>query len=223
MTPCIGCIKRKKMNMGITGNFRMKFIGKPEGKLMKNAPGNFEHGKEYVVPYGHSKFPFWEMLEPEPKLVVPEDTDSFEEAYFVPDDSATVEVEEWSYTVSEPPVEEVTMSEPEEETVPESTPVEGIGMTTHTPHIVDNVDYALEAPAIIEPYGTFRRKTGGIVEHKEDLIKKNRGEAILDLEVKVDNMSRGVLLGILKDAGVPVKKRTRTTTLRKMVDDLDEN
>ena len=61
------------MNMGVTGNYWMKFIGKPNGKLMKNAPGNFIHGKKYKVPYGHSKFAFWQMLEEEPVLKIVED------------------------------------------------------------------------------------------------------------------------------------------------------
>ena len=201
--------------MGITGKFRMKFIGKPKGKLMKNAPGNFVHGEIYVVPYGHSKFKFWEMVDPEPKLVIPEDTESFEEAYFIPT------TDEWSYDGDEPEVE-VTVSEPEEEEVTVSEPVQGVEMNTHTPMIVDGVDYSLNAPAVIEPYMTYT-KDGKLVEHSEDLVKKNRGEQILDLDTKVDNMSRGVLLNILKDAGVEVKPRTRTTTLRKMVDSLEED
>ncbi len=221
MSPCIGCIKRKEMNMGITGNFRMKFIGKPNGVFMKNAPGNFKHGETYVVPYGHSKFPYWEMIDPEPKLVVPEDTDSFEDAYFVPDDMVDDSPDEWSY--SAPEEVEITVSEPVEETVTVSTPVQGVEMNTRSPRIVDGVDYDPHAPAILEPYGTFNHKTGKVDEHQDELVKKNRGEAILDLAVKVDNMSRGVLLGILKEADVEVKKGTRTTTLRKMVDSLDKN
>jgi hypothetical protein len=209
------------MNMGITGNFKMRFIGKPNGVLMKNAPGNFIHGKTYTVPYGHSKFKFWELLEPVPELKVPEDTDSFEEAYFVPDEPDTFVVDEWSYTA--PEEVEITVSEPIIEEVTVSDSVQEVEMTTYIPHIVDGVDYNPKAPAILEPYGTFSRKTGGIGEHKEELIKKNRGEAVLDLDVKIDNMSRGVLLEILKDVGVPVKKGTRTTTLRKMVDSLGEN
>ena len=213
------------MNMGITGKFKMKFIGRPDGKLMKNAPGNFKHGEIYTVPYGHSKFPFWEMIDPEPKLVVPEDSSSFEEAYFIPESGGNSDYDPWEYTSTEleEEVVEVTVSEPEVEEVTVSTPVEGIKMTTHAPHIVDNVDYALEAPAILEPYGTFNAKTGKVDDHQDELVEKNRREKLLDLEVKVDNMERGVLLEILKDVGVPVKKGTRTTTLRKMVANLGKD
>ena len=100
------------------------------------------------------------------------------------------------------------MSTPEVEKVT----VQGIEPETHTPHIVDGVDYSPNAPAVLEPYGTFNAKTGKVDDHQDELVEKNRGEKLIDLEVKVDNMERGVLLEILKDVGVPVKKGTRTTT-----------
>jgi hypothetical protein len=194
------------MNMGITGNFKMRFVGKPNGVFMKGAPGNFKHGEVYTVPFGHSKFKFWEMLEEEPVLKAPElssgdDVWNYEEEIYVP---------EPEITVSEPEVVEVTTTET----------VQGVEMNTHTPIMRDGVDYSPNAPAVLEPYGTFNTGTGEVGDHQEKLAKK-KGEAILDLDTKVDNMTRGVLLGILKDAGVAVKKRTRTTTLRKMVDNLE--
>lgn len=85
MAPCRGC--RDKVD-GITGNFKMRFIGKPGGKLMKGAPGNYEHGKEYVVPYSWSKFNFWELLEPIPEVKIPEPTEKdsvYEGGYFPPE------------------------------------------------------------------------------------------------------------------------------------------
>jgi len=86
MTPCVGC--GKKMSV-IDGSFKMRFIGKPQGKLMKGAPGSYEHGKTYMMSYRHSEFPYWELLEKPPKLTVPDQTveDSvFEDSVFVPDE-----------------------------------------------------------------------------------------------------------------------------------------
>ena len=249
------------MNMGITGNFKMRFIGRPEGKLMKNAPGNFEHGKIYVVPYGHSKFKFWEMIDPEPKLVVPESTESFEEAFYVPKDEelfedttyvpSELEEDPWSYTTSEPIVEEIRVPEPVVEEVPEpvvevapvSAPVD-----TRAERVIDN-----SAPATIEPYMTFNPMSGELSSHKEELVALNRGEPVLteeekkqkmiadlqaqlaqlteapvspladvDVEMTSETMNRDGLLAVLKDAGREVKPRTRTTTLRKMVADLEK-
>ncbi len=237
------------MNMGITGNFKMRFIGRPEGKLMKNAPGNFEHGKIYVVPYGHSKFAFWELIDKPPVLKVPASTETFEEAFYVPKDEelfenttyvpSELEEDPWNYTTSDEVVE-VTVSEPEVEEVPEtvvkvltpSAPVD-----TRAERVIDN-----SAPATIEPYMTYSPSTGKVTEHKEELVAANRGEPVLtedekkqkkvaelqaqlaeltDVEMTSESMNRDGLLDVLKNAGVEVKPRTRTTTLRKMVANLE--
>lgn len=56
----------------ITGNFKMKFIGRPEGKLMKGAPGNYTHGETYNVPYHWSEWPYWELVGEKPTVQVPD-------------------------------------------------------------------------------------------------------------------------------------------------------
>jgi len=217
--PCVGCIKRKEMNMGVTGNFWMRFIGKPNGVFMKGAPGNFIHGQKYKVPYGHSKFPYWELLEEEPVLQVFDDVGNsvYEDAVYTPDEPGEEVVvdkdSEWSYTETEE--YEVTVSEPVEVEVTASTQTQGVEMNTHTPMIIDGVDYSPNAPAILEPYGTFSPATGEVGEHKDELVAKNRGEQSPEL-------TRDDLLKVLSDAGVEVKPRTRTTTLKKMIDELEE-
>lgn len=72
----------------ITGNFPMKFIGRPEGKLMKGAPGNYIHGQTYNVPYYWSEWAFWELIGEKPTVKVPESTegDDVYEAYLPPSD-----------------------------------------------------------------------------------------------------------------------------------------
>lgn len=204
--------------MGITGNYWMKFIGRPNGKLMKHAPGNFIHGKKYKVPYGHSKWPFWELLEKPPVLKVEKETESFEEAYYIPE---------------------------EELTVTESTPLEEI---TITPSVGDDENYNFDpnAPARIEPYLKFNPDTGetSAVDPTEYLqpesevtesdvlkmeiarLQKALEEAQKSTEPDVEpkeKLDRKELLKTLAEAGIEVKPRTRTTTLKKMVDGLDEN
>ena len=72
----------------------MKFIGKPEGKLMKGAPGNYIHGKEYHVPYSYSQWKWWQLMEDAPELQVPDITEEkgvFEEFVYVPDEEKSSE------------------------------------------------------------------------------------------------------------------------------------
>lgn len=91
--PCAGC--KQRMN-DPEGNFKMKFVGKPNGKLLKGAPGNYIHGETYMQPYRMSRFAYWELLEKDPVLVVPdadELDDVFEATVFTPDeDDAAVEL-----------------------------------------------------------------------------------------------------------------------------------
>ena len=109
MPPCRGC----KDKMGeISGNFKMRFVGKPDGKLMKGAPGNYEHGKVYMCPYSWSHFKFWELLEAPPELKVPQasEPDSvYEEVYFPPEEDEPVPEPE-----TEEPTEEKVETEPRE-------------------------------------------------------------------------------------------------------------
>ena len=200
------------------GNYRMKFVGKPGGKLMKNAPGNFTHGEIYNVPFNHSKWPFWEMLEKPPVLEAPEPSDAdsvFDDNVFVPDEEVTY---------GDSP--EITMS---------STQSYGGDV------VVDP-----NASAIIEPYMTYNTGTGQLSD-VEDIIPEQTPEPEQDLDEPhylkleiarlqqaledaktapptelelVKEPDRDELLKTLQDAGVEVKPRTRMTTLRKMVDAL---
>jgi len=103
-----------------TGFFKMRFIGKPDGKLMKGAPGNFKQGEEVFQPYRLSNFPFWELLEDKPVLKIPPPSKSdsvFEESVYIPDDDneAIDEVDISPSTLIESVETEVIGNEPLDE------------------------------------------------------------------------------------------------------------
>jgi len=224
----------------------MKFVGRPDGKLMKHAPGNYIHGQEYMVPFNHAQWDFWELLEDKPVLVAPEPSgadDVFEETFFIPEE------EETEVTLSAPIPEKAPVVEPQPEISIEETPP-----PTHD----ESVNIDPNAPATIEPYMMFNPGTGKIriidpEEFPEQKSKTNES-VLLELEiirlqkaldeakatpsVKLEEVleepveeavpveepvgdTRDDLLDILKHAGVEVKPGTRTTTLRKMVDNLE--
>lgn len=51
----------KAKEAGFEGLFKMKFVGKPGER---GAPGNYKYGHVYKMPYRHSQFSFWELVEP---------------------------------------------------------------------------------------------------------------------------------------------------------------
>lgn len=74
----------------IHGVFKMRFIGKPNGVLMRGCPSNYVQNEIYVLPYHpYGKMPYFELLDPPPVLKVPaaqvEDS-VFENSIFVPPD-----------------------------------------------------------------------------------------------------------------------------------------
>lgn len=174
----------------------MKFVGRPNGRLLKGAPGNYKHGETYMQPYHMSRFAFWELLEEDPVLVVPEADDLddvFEENVFVPDEEgAEIGVD--------------VKIEPDDD---------------------EDVNIDPNVGATIEPYMSMRK--GRLVPYVENVSTSDTSmddmtistsNGFPDFELKVEDMSRENLLDILKDADVEVKPRTRTTTLRKMVEEL---
>lgn len=162
--------------------FKMRFIGKPNGVFLKGAPGNYVHGKEYMMPFRHSAFAYWELMEEPPVLRVDESPDDsvFEEAVYIPDD--------------EEAVVEFTVSAPIDEMVFDVDP---------------------EAPAIIEPFMTYNTGTGLMSTYVEPTPEPEIEDALDETP-----LTRKELLKALAEADVEVKKGTRTTTLRKMVDEL---
>lgn len=119
----------------IPGRFKMMFVGRPDGKLMKGAPGNYEHGKVYSVPLHYSKTKFWKLLDEAPKYVAPDakrEDSVFQEASAVvpPDDGLPPEVsaelrsmgdgvigEAPKFTSTAPPEATLTQSTPEEKKI----------------------------------------------------------------------------------------------------------
>lgn len=150
------------------GLFKMKFVGKPDGKLMKWAPGNYIHGEVYMQPYRMSRFAFWELLEETPELIAPETTemdDVFEEAFYIPDDESVVGFE-------------------------------------------GEVNLDLDVPASIE-------------FSSSDVEVYNVDFTASEHTPPEEELDRDSLLEVLEKAGVEVKPRTRTTTLVKMVAELE--
>jgi len=175
------------------GLVKMRFIGKPDGVLMKNAPGNYEQGSVHMKSIGKAKLKFWEPLEKLPEIVAPPLTVEDDAYMFIPEE-----------------VPELTMS--------------GSDLSDEAISRVDP-----NAPAILEPHLSFNTGTGKLSEIKpEDFTQTPEPEPVMlttpfnVLPVEEEKeLSRDELLAVLKEAGVPVKPRTRTTTLLKMVDELD--
>ena len=200
MSPCEGCIKRMS---DPKGPFRMRFVGRPGGKLMKNAPGNYKHGEIYQQPYHMSQFKFWELIEKVPTLVAPplDDGDEvFEDAVYIPDDDVSVEV-----SLGESPVSE------EEEDIDK---------------YINN-----DTPVKIEPFTAYHITSGAGVTTftTTPVIKKQTEytsttspieEVTLSIPEPEEELDRKELIKTLDEAGVEYKKGARTTTLKKLVDEL---
>jgi len=205
------------------GNFQMRFKCGPNGKLLKGAPGNYTCGKVYRMPFRHSKFTFWELIEEPPQLKVPnmsEEESVYEEAIFLPED----ETESYDEALVE--------------------------MTPSTPNPEDyNVDP--DADAVIEPYMKLDLRTGkmrSVTEEEREAVKgsgeaiyapeeehspaTNRGVAMLDADGSVIGLSdletesnepldRDALKLVLDEAGIEYNNRARTPTLQTLVDKLE--
>ena len=177
------------------GLFKMRFIGKPGGVFMKGAPGNYVHGKSYLQPYHMSKFKFWQLEEEVPVLVAPplDDGDEvFEEAVYIPDD------------------------DDEEAATIEMTPVN---------LEVDENPYDPDAPAILEPYSVFNTGTGRTTPYVPPEITTTESTPNYEVtlstqEPEEEELDRKELIKALDEAGVEYKKGARTTTLKKLVDEL---
>lgn len=134
----------------------MKFVGRPQGKLMKGAPGNYVQNQIYRIPFRHSKFDFWELVEKTPELVVPEMV--LEESVFesVPEE---VVVEESSFEepffIAEPEVE-TTEEKEEEKAKPAESPAtvtyrgRQLFMEDEKPKVVESPEEAVESEIPLE-------------------------------------------------------------------------
>lgn len=168
------------------GNFKMRFIGRPGGVLMRGAPGNYIHNKIYTVPYHYSRFPFWELVDGPLELKIPEMSASesvFDDVvYVLDDDAATIEVE------------------------PKPSPLED-----------EEINADPNTDASIEPYMRYSPSSNKLFDIS--LSSTSDDEVTVSTPEPVEK-SREELIGILTEAGVEVKPRTRTATLQKMVDEL---
>ena len=194
----------------------MKFICK-SGKLLKNAPGNYECGKKYSQPYDMCKRPYWELVEDTPVLSIPPSSQSdsvFEEPIYVPEEDAPVVEEssqEWFYdtpeaipVVEEEKVEEVVVVEPMVE-----------------PLVVDGTDnylsYDSDAPATISPGTRYSfSEEGGKLSYSVSSQADDEEENSED-----EKPDRDALMKTLTEAGIGFNNRSRTTTLKRLVDELN--
>ena len=192
-----------------TGFYMMKFICN-SGKLLKNAPGNYECRKTYRQPYDMCKLPYWELVEDTPILSIPPSSQSdsvFEEPIYVPEEDTPVVEEtsqEWFYDIPEeiPVVEEVAVVEPEVE-----------------PLILDydgtdnDISYDSDAPATIS--------AGTRYNFSDDGGKLTYSTASPEEKEDDPNVDREELKKILTEAGIGFNIRSRTSTLKRLVDDLN--
>jgi len=176
------------------GLFKMRFIGKPNGVFMRGAPGNYTQNQIYDQPYHMSRFKFWELVEEIPVLVAPEleEGDSvFEEAVFIPDDE-------------------------EEDATIEMTPVN---------LEKDEESYDPDTPAILEPYMMFNTGSGKLSKFSPTEVTTTASDEAYEVtlstvEPEGEILDRDLLMKTLDSAGVAYNKRARTTTLKKLVDEL---
>jgi len=180
------------------GRFNMRFIGKPDGVLMKHAPGNYKHGQVSKQPYKMSKFPYWELIDPKPTFTAPElsDVDDvFEEAVFVPDE-AEVEI------VLDVSSDEVYLDKYIHNDSPATIEPFSAYRITKTP---DGENYA-NIPVSVTS-----------TESVEGEVTVSTSEPVVE-EPMYD---RDALKKKLTDAGVEFNVNSRTETLRKLVEDLE--
>ena len=195
----------------------MKFICNENGKLLKGAPGNYKCGEQYKQPFKMSKFAYWQLLETPAELKAPSlgegDNVFDDDVIYVPDDPDEKEGEVEDEVVEDAVVETATV---------EMTPariIEDSGV---------NVDPS--APATIEPYMSYNTGTGKlspstytasggdyVVEATEEPTEEPTEE---EEAVNPDELDRDELKRFLDEVGVLYKDKTRTSTLKKMVDEL---
>ena len=202
------------------GLFEMKFVGRPGGKLMKGAPGNYDHGTVYKLPFRHSRRPYWQLLEPVPDFVVPEITE--DDDIFVNLDVPHEYSDDAVFmgAVLPPGVDDDALV-----TDKQVAELDKMGI-----NLDSNTD------ATIEPYMHYSPSTNKLSEYT--LSTKELDEEIVELEpiegeshtaefetltVKVEpnKPDRDELKHILTEAGIVFKPGMRTTTLQKLVDGLD--
>ena len=200
--PCAGCKERMSEPKG---NYKMKFIGKPGGVFMKGAPGNYEQGKVYNIPFRFSRKAYWDLLEKPPVLVAPEIVEGdnvFDDKFFESDDSASIELM--------PPI-----------SLTDDFNADPDAPATLEAHMTYNkVTGKLRK---YEPRQTGEDKSEEVIEEKPVETVSNSEDEFEELTVKVEPTKKSIrdaLIKTLEDAGKEIKLRTRTTTLQKMVDKL---
>lgn len=188
--PCAGC--KKNMN-DPEGRFKMRFIGRdPNGKLMKGAPGNYQAGKVYEMPFRHSRYKWWQLIEPVPELVVPpisEEGSVFEEAYHV----------DWE--------EDMLDSTHDARTLTATAPIEvlrGTGVLGGDTATIESMkDYERSLTKVEEM---------PVLQEKPEVVAKEETEFV---------DSREDLMAKLDAAGIEYNRKSHSKTLQALVEKLE--
>lgn len=173
----------------------MRFICGPNRELLKGAPGNYECGKKYRLPYRHSKFKFWELIEDVPLLkvrAVSDEESVFEEAIFLPE-------EEETESYDEAVIEMSPSAFPEEE-------------------------MDLDGPAKIEPYMKLNLSTGELSPvsgEPEEVGVVEDAPSVEEGGSPADESNRDELKRVLDEASVEYNENAWTKTLQALVDELE--
>ena len=209
MTPC-GCLKEMTERVGWV---KMRFVGKRDGKMVKGAPGNYTNGQIYLQPFSNSNLPYWELIDKPADLTVPEPSEEdnvFEDVPFIEEELGEITMSgtptfvesEYNFDPNTPATVELQSSF---NLNPENIKPPDIKVTDHAPTQKQREDLSVdELLALLKEKGVELPEEPETEEPVQEEPAKSRDE----------------LLAILEEADVEVKPRTRTTTLRKMVDEL---
>ncbi len=112
---CSGC--KGKVSGAFVGRVKMRFVGKPNGILMKGAPGApYQHGVVYDVPAKFGQWKFWEPVESPPEIRAPEakrEDSVFGDEVFIPPEAFQTSTEPVPVVTPSIQVGELTESKPE--------------------------------------------------------------------------------------------------------------
>ena len=201
--PCMGCGKNVERII-----VKLRFIGRPNGKLVRGAPGNYKQGEITRGPLTWVKVhpQVWELVESAPELKIPEasERDSvFEEPVFIPDDEKLSEADLGDGSgrptkdrVWPPPNFQTQGTEAGEITLSGSM---NAALDAHTQEVINGYK-------------------------KQGMYLLDADEGILvapDESEEKDSRSRDKLKEILDSAGVKYSKHARTETLAQMVKELE--
>jgi hypothetical protein len=186
---------------------RLRFIGKPGGKLVKRAPGNYKQGETVLGPLTWVRdFPkIWELVDPEPVLVIPESSE--EDSVFM----------EGVYTPEEEWLDPLDPETPAQISTEKEYARKMAELASGPPRVIEKVVEKVPEPTVKEMLKKLQEQGYNVQEQVE------APESELEIEPEVENvpdleMDRDKLKKILDDAGVAYAPKMRTKTLQVLVE-----